>query len=225
MADSIREVGLFHPVVTTEDGSLIAGQRRLEACRLLGWQEVPVTVIDMAEVAIGQQHENLVRKDLLPSEIVALKRFIEPVERDAAKARQGQRSDLEHPAIVAGCDGGEVRNKIARYLGVGRTTIDRAEKVVQAAEENPEEFGHLVAQMDRRGKVAGVFRRLLVLRQSKELEAAPPPLPDGPFRVIVADPPWHYEGGCNLPYPTMPLEAIRAMPVSELAEDDSLLWL
>src|SRR5439155_23596949 len=36
LANSIAEVGLLHPVVVTPEGRLIAGQRRLEACRLLG---------------------------------------------------------------------------------------------------------------------------------------------------------------------------------------------
>jgi hypothetical protein len=37
---------------------------------------------------------------------------------------------------VAECQGA-ARDKIARYLGVGKTTIDRAEAVVKAAEEEP----------------------------------------------------------------------------------------
>src|SRR5437773_2143663 len=78
LAESITEVGLLHPIVVTPKGLLIAGQRRLEACRLLSWAEVPVTVIDLDEAARGEAHENFVRKDLLPSEIVALKRAIEP---------------------------------------------------------------------------------------------------------------------------------------------------
>ena len=90
------------------------------------------------------------RKDLLPSEIVALKRAIEPLERKAARERQGIRADLCHPATVAGCQGtGDARDKVARYLGVGRTTVERAEAVVDAAEEEPEKYGYLVEQMDR----------------------------------------------------------------------------
>ena len=68
--------------------------------------------------------------------------------------------------------------------------------------------------MDRSGKVAGAYRRLTVLKQAKELDAAPPELPTGPFQVIVADPPWQYETGNSLPYPTMPIEEIKAMPVA-----------
>ena len=86
LADSIGEVGLLRPVVVTPEGRLIAGQRRVEACRLLGWAEVPVTVVDLYQAARGEAHENFVRKDLLPSEIVALKRAIEPLERREARA-------------------------------------------------------------------------------------------------------------------------------------------
>jgi N6-adenosine-specific RNA methylase IME4 len=228
LANSIAEVGLLHPVVVTPEGRLIAGQRRLEACRLLAWSEVPVTVVDLYQAARGEAHENFVRKDLLPSEIVALKRAIEPLERRDARERQGSRADLCHPATVAECQrlsAGDARDKIARYLGVGRTTIERAEAVVEAAEEEPDEYGYLVEQMDRTGKVAGAYRRLEVLRQAKELDAAPPELPTGPFQVIVADPPWRYESGSSLPYPTMDIQEIKAMPVAEIADENAILWL
>jgi len=224
LAESIEAVGLLHPVVVTPEGRLIAGQRRLEACRLLGWSEVPVTVVDLLQAARGEAHENFVRKDLLPSEIVALKRAIEPLERRAARQRQGARTDLCHSATVAECQV-PVRDRLAHYLGVGRTTIERAEAVVEAAEEEPDEYGHLVEQMDRSGKVAGAYRRLTVLKQAKELDAAPPGLPTGPFQVIVADPPWRYESGNSLPYPTMDIEDIKAMTVRDIADEDAILWL
>jgi N6-adenosine-specific RNA methylase IME4 len=224
LADSIAEVGLLHPIVVTPEGRLIAGQRRLEACRFLEWADVPVTVVDLYQAARGEAHENFVRKDLLPSEIVALKRAVEPLERKAARERQGSRADLCSPATVAEGQG-ETRDKVARYLGVGRTTIERAEAVVDAAEDDPAKYGYLVEQMDRSGKVAGAYRRLEVLKQAVVLETAPPPLPSGPFQVIVADPPWRYETGNDLPYPTMPLEEIKAMPVRDMADENSILWL
>ena len=57
------------------------------------------------------------------------------------------------------------------------------------------------------------------------------------YRTIVADPPWPYRqklgrgksqghltrGG--LPYRAMSLDEIERLPISELAEDDSMLWL
>ena len=225
LAESIQSVGLLHPVVVTPEAELIAGRRRLAACAILGWDDVPVTVIDLEQVILGEQHENLARKDLLPSEIVALKRAVEPLEREAARQHQGSRTDLEHPATVAGCEKGEARDRIARLLGVGRTTLARAEEVVEAAEEDPEEYGHLVEQMDRSGSVAAAHRRLRVQRQARQLETEPPPLPSGPFHVIIADPPWRYDTGNSLPYPAMDIEQIKALPVGKIADEDAILWL
>ena len=98
LAESIADVGLLHPIVVTPERRLIAGQRRLEACRMLGWTDVPVTIIDLYQAARGEAHENMVRKDLLPSEIVALKRAIEPLERREARERQGHQTGTCHPA-------------------------------------------------------------------------------------------------------------------------------
>jgi len=46
LADNIRDIGLLHPISISADGALLAGQRRLEACKLLGWTEIPVTVVE-----------------------------------------------------------------------------------------------------------------------------------------------------------------------------------
>jgi hypothetical protein len=75
------------------------------------------------------------------------------------------------------------------------------------------------------GKVAGAYRRLEVLKQARQLEIVAPELPTGPFQVIVADPPWRYESSADLPYPTMAIEDIKALPVAAIAADDALLWL
>jgi hypothetical protein len=129
---------------------------------------------------------------------------------------------------VAECqrpDPGTARDKIVRYLGVGKATIDRVEAVVEAAEDDPDEYGHVVEQMDRSGNVAGAYRRLEVLKQARHLETAAPGLPTGQFQVIVADPPWRYESDNELPYPTMTNDDIKAIPVEAIAADDAVLWL
>lgn len=52
------------------------------------------------------------------------------------------------------------------------------------------------------------------------------------YRTIVADPPWHYDNRATdethrgrLPYASMTLDEIRALPVSEWAAADAVLWL
>ena len=36
-------------------GLLIAGQRRLDACKMLGWDEVPVHVVDIKAIGYGDR--------------------------------------------------------------------------------------------------------------------------------------------------------------------------
>jgi ParB family transcriptional regulator, chromosome partitioning protein len=43
-AASIANVGLLQPILITNDGTLLDGQRRLEAFKLLGRTEIPVTI-------------------------------------------------------------------------------------------------------------------------------------------------------------------------------------
>jgi ParB family chromosome partitioning protein len=45
LAASIEAVGLLHPIMIRSDNALIAGERRLEACRRLGWSTIPVRVV------------------------------------------------------------------------------------------------------------------------------------------------------------------------------------
>lgn len=69
LAASIREHGLLQPLVVRPRGErfeLIAGERRLRACRLLGMEEAPARVrhLDDSEAAEAALIENLQREDL-----------------------------------------------------------------------------------------------------------------------------------------------------------------
>jgi N6-adenosine-specific RNA methylase IME4 len=66
-----------------------------------------------------------------------------------------------------------------------------------------------------------------------QISKANKPLKDiGPFPVLLADPPWQYDSGTTDPsrvienqYPTMPLDEICALPVSDIAHQDAVLFL
>ena len=64
LAKNIARVGLLNPIVITKDGDLIAGRRRLEACSLLGWTEIPCLIslnYSDLERELAQLSENLHR--------------------------------------------------------------------------------------------------------------------------------------------------------------------
>ena len=73
LANSLKEHGLVQPIVIRKKNDrfqLIAGQRRLAAARRLGWENIPVRLLEvddrqMSEIAIV---ENLQRRDLDPLE-------------------------------------------------------------------------------------------------------------------------------------------------------------
>jgi ParB family transcriptional regulator, chromosome partitioning protein len=45
LAQNIAIVGLLHRIVVTADSRLVVGARRLAAVKLLGWKEIPVTIM------------------------------------------------------------------------------------------------------------------------------------------------------------------------------------
>ncbi|HKJ66216.1 MAG TPA: ParB N-terminal domain-containing protein [Desulfopila sp.] len=75
LEESIESVGLINPLVVDENNMLIAGYRRLQACKNLGFKEVDVAVVDFDgdplkkfEVEVA---ENFFRKDFTPEEILS----------------------------------------------------------------------------------------------------------------------------------------------------------
>lgn len=46
LCSSISSIGLLHPIIVTSDYHLVAGQRRLAAVKQLGWENIPVRILD-----------------------------------------------------------------------------------------------------------------------------------------------------------------------------------
>ena len=53
----------------------------------LGWTDVPVRVVDLAEIVCGEFAENAERKNFLPSAIESIRRAMVPEEKAAAVKR------------------------------------------------------------------------------------------------------------------------------------------
>lgn len=67
LAESIARLGLINPIVITDEGVLVAGERRLTACRSLGWDRIPVQFTsDLDEYTLQciEFEENVKRSDL-----------------------------------------------------------------------------------------------------------------------------------------------------------------
>lgn len=252
LAASIERLGLLHPIVVLPDNTLAVGERRLAAYRKLGRDSIPANVakslVDASRFLEAERDENTCRKGFTPEEAVAVADgILEAAKEDAKK------SHLEGSAKGGknGRRGGDQQDKAgksypslkrdeskrseavaASSVGMSRVTLTKAREVVQAAAAEPEKFARLVERMNATGKVSGVHRQLKIARQAQAIASEPPPLPTGPFRVLVVDPPWKYDNrsvdpthrGSN-PYPSMTVEQIKSLPVGPLAETDAVLWL
>jgi ParB family chromosome partitioning protein len=63
---SLQSVGLINPVTVNKKGELLAGARRYQAASELGWEEIPVQIVDRDELVqeLISIDENLVRTPL-----------------------------------------------------------------------------------------------------------------------------------------------------------------
>lgn len=63
LVESMREHGQLTPIVVSQDNELIAGHRRLEAAKALGWEEIDAVVRE-CDGPVANLVENLCRQDL-----------------------------------------------------------------------------------------------------------------------------------------------------------------
>ncbi|HNW29587.1 MAG TPA: ParB N-terminal domain-containing protein [Spirochaetota bacterium] len=72
LMESIGKFGLLNPITVTDNLELIAGYRRLQACKALGWKEIECTIMPAMskfDKLLIEADENLTRKDLTIGEI------------------------------------------------------------------------------------------------------------------------------------------------------------
>jgi N6-adenosine-specific RNA methylase IME4 len=224
LARSISDVGLLHPPVVRQDGLLIAGERRLAALRQLGHTEVPVRVLDLDAIVRGEFAENRCRKDFLPSELVAIAKAVERIERERARARKAHDG---RPGKLPERQTGDARDKIAAQLGISGRHYEKAKAVVEAAEAEPERYGHLIDELDRFRGVDRAFRALHCARDEARVLGLRPR--KGKYRTLVVDVPWEYDSdwlGRGQPqYALMGRDEALALPIPAWAEDESHLYL
>jgi N6-adenosine-specific RNA methylase IME4 len=249
LADSIDRLGLLHPIVITPANELIVGGRRIEAFKLLGRTEIPANVAhnltELQSLLEAECDENTCREDLTPEEAVELGKQFRPilkpiVEAEKKKALGGdRRSDkAKNNQGGASCttlirdNSKRLAAQEAAAVGMTFRTYVKAEAVVESKDKK------LIDEMNRTGKVNGVYKRLVTSQKAEAINKEPPPLPDGPFRVIVCDPPWKYENrpddpshrAAN-PYPSMSVDEIKnykdgkGKTVLDISHEDCVLWL
>ncbi len=249
LAYDIRRNGLRRPITLIEvDGEtyVLDGRNRYSACLQVG-------VRPYFDSYNGDDHvafvisQNLTRRHLTESQRALAAAQLATL-RPGANQREVASNEATTQADAAGA------------LKVSRSSVQRARRVLdhgvpelvdavrrgdvdvgfaaQFSKRSEDEQRAFVDRMietlktKRNANAKQVARSVHRERLADEIKREPQPMPDGPFRVIVADPCWRYdlrdEDGThrgNVDYPTMTPDEIAALPVRERAHHDAVLWL
>lgn len=140
LAADIEQNGLINPPVVNKEYALLAGERRLRACRMLGWEQIPVTMMDTrdAEHELNIEiSENDCRKDFSKAERVDYMYRLMRIEKEKARERMtagGQQ-------IFAEGEKGQARDKTAAAFGVSGETMRKEMQIVENRDRlTPEDF-------------------------------------------------------------------------------------
>lgn len=115
LAESIKKNGLLQPILVRKDGDvyqIIAGERRWQACKLLGLEKVPVRIKEAndEESIILALIENIQRSDL------------NPIEEAYGYRRMMERGKM-------------TQSQIAQAVSKGRSTVANALRLLELPEE------------------------------------------------------------------------------------------
>lgn len=254
LVDDIRANGLREPITLWRDAEgaewLLDGRNRARACAEAGvspsvkwwdgenpWAFVWSLNAERRDLDDGQRA--YIRLDIVAGE----RRWLEE-----CATRKAGRPLLDNSGNVAGINRKrksiverpqrETRAALAREAKVSPRTAQKAITVRKAVAQ-----GALTVDVDgaiKAGKTTlnQAYRQVTRAKAAAKISAEPQPLPTGPFRVLVADPPWAYEkrkdDGTHraaLTYPDMTTDEIcnltdvDGVTVGSIAADDAILWL
>lgn len=237
---SIIQDGCRDKIVTWHS-YIIDGHNRYEICKK---HNIAFEVLEKddfeaeADVKLWMIYNQIGKRNLTNIQKAELAIQIEKIEQVMAKERQlanlKQYSDKQEtletsqstdtPNLVERTRSSESLVKAAKSVGIGYETVRKTKHILEKA---PEE----VIDKVRKGDVS-IDRAFSQIQRTERLEKnKSTQWPEGKYRIIYADPPWKYGdersgmGGAVDQYDLMELEDIKALPVADLAEKDSVLFM
>ena len=137
LASSIAALGLLQPITVTRENRLVLGYHRLEACRSLGWTEIPAHIRDgdPLNLELAEIDENLIRNDLN-----VVERGEHFVRREAILDARGLRAqsgtnlkNLRTGATVAPVE--KTTPQLAAEMGMSERTLRNHKQIATAIAE------------------------------------------------------------------------------------------
>lgn len=234
LAQSIQQHTQLDPIVA--DGKkIIDGVRRMRACELAGTKPWIVQLKDITKGGTVDAWNALNfegRRHLTTNERALL----------ALELSKGQQvGSNQHTKAAAAATGCMTQGEAAKVVGVSTDLAQTDKKAVDMAEAQGRKE-EVMTYMREGASIPQVIRTLEVQQAKKAVDkiarkngASAMSLDDMVARgvklsFVLADPPWNYgqslmtaSSAPHRIYPTMSTEAIKAMPISDLAAKDAVL--
>jgi N6-adenosine-specific RNA methylase IME4/ParB-like chromosome segregation protein Spo0J len=253
LVTDIRANGLRIPIVLHPDGSILDGRNRYRACVEAGVDVACETWDGKGSAVTYVVSLNLQRRHLDESQRAMVAAKIANLEHGGDR-RPKQAANLPLETQVTQAEAASLVNVGERSVRDARKVIQNAEpELVSAVEqgrvavslaanlvnETPEVQRTVVARVDAGEKAAAVAKQIVSeqkraerIKRSETISQGNSPLkPPSLFPIFYADPPWRYEHvktdnrAIENKYPTLSLEEICALPVSEAVTPDAVLYL
>ena len=237
LVNDIREHGLLEPILLHTNGCIIDGRNRYRACELLGieptyrtWNGDEGSLVSfVVSMNLHRRHLNESQRAMVANKLASLSQgrpkengqictFSQP---EAAKMFNVSVRTIKHARKVSQ----EGTTELIEAVESGAMPVSLAMTLTREKPETQKEAGELVK--------AGT-KPVEAVRQAKRNNntLAPPPL-EGKYRVIYADPPWRYGnrglvgayGHVENHFATLSIEQLCELPVKEIAESNSVLFM
>jgi N6-adenosine-specific RNA methylase IME4 len=218
--------GVQVPLEITDAGVVLDGRARLQIARELGLAEIDVRVVAPVDEIEYMLRRALHRRQLTASQQAAIALKLADYQQLRTQAQARQHANLRQgdtvPEVAALPARGErTREQLARIAGASPRTV---QDVITVSDHNPELFEQVM-----RGEVSASTAASKVRRAIRDAALPPPaPLPQGPFELILADPPWSFgspdsEFAPEQHYPCMRIDELKALRLP--AADDCVLFI
>lgn len=219
----IRENGLREPIKTYKS-KIIDGKSRFRACKKAGvaprfeeWNGKGSLIGYVVSLNLKRRHLSPDQKAAVAVALLPLLEKEAALRKQATQIKQGKAPVAEK---FQQPEKGRAAEQAAKLVGVNPHYVSDFKKI-QATQP------HLAEQIRRGEKKIVEAKREL----KREELGIVPNLPKEKFSIIYADPPWKYDfaqsdsRAIETHYPSMDMTELCALPVNDLAGDDSVLFL
>ena len=194
IAASIKEVGLLNPITVVpgkvifngqkiEGYQLVAGLHRLEACKGLGWADIPIVVLDLDEQRriIAECDENLCGSVLTPTERATFtaKRkeayeALHPEARHGATGRGGKKdADFASFSDDQAAKTGQAKRTIQLDAERGAKVCQEALDILKGTKADTGTVLDALKDMDPAAQVVAAYREVQKRQEPKPQPKAP----------------------------------------------------